>query len=162
MPVKTAIRTGDMIDRVYIKKLKPIPDERGRVMEILRRDDEFFSKFGQVYITTAYPGVVKGWHYHKIQTDNLAVISGMMKLVLYDARQNSPTHGEINEFFTGVHNPLLISIPPNVYHGFKCIGGTEAIVVNTPTELYNRDRPDEFRIHPHHNDIPYDWSVKEG
>jgi dTDP-4-dehydrorhamnose 3,5-epimerase len=151
-----------MIDGVHIKKLKPVPDERGRVMEILRNDDEFFSSFGQVYITTAYPGVVKGWHYHKVQTDNFAVISGMMKVVLYDARENSPTRGEVNEYFIGEHNPTLISIPPNVFHGFKCIGQTEALVINTPTETYNPQKPDEFRVHPHENDIPYDWSLKEG
>jgi len=58
-----------MIEGVRLKELKPIPDERGRVMEILRADDELFEKFGQVYMTTAYPGVVKAWHYHKLQIE---------------------------------------------------------------------------------------------
>ena len=131
-------------------------------MEILRADDDIFKKFGQVYLTSALPGVVKGWHYHKIQTDNFAVVQGMMKVVLYDAREGSPTFGEVNEFFMGIHNPVLIQIPPYVYHGFKCISQTEALVVNTPTEVYHYEKPDEFRVHPHDNDIPYDWSLKEG
>ena len=151
-----------MIDGVVTKKLRVIPDERGRLMEILRSDDEMFLKFGQVYITTAYPGVVKGWHYHKIQHDNMTVVAGMMKIVLYDGRTDSPTRGEINEFFIGEHNPLLIHIPPFVCHGFKCISQAEAIVVNCPTEVYDYGSPDEFRIHPHANDIPYDWSRKDG
>ena len=151
-----------MINDVKIKKLRVIPDERGRLMEILRADDEIFQKFGQVYLTAAWPGVVKGWHYHKKQTDNFAVVSGMMKVVLYDGREDSPTHGEVNEFFMGVHNPILLTIPPFVMHGFKCISETEALVVNTPTEVYNYEQPDEFRVHPHDNDIPYDWSLKEG
>ncbi len=151
-----------MIEGVKIKKLRVIPDERGRLMEMLRDDDEIFRKFGQVYLTTAYPGVVKGWHYHKKQTDNFAVVSGMMKVALYDGRKDSPTHGEVNEFFMGVHNPILIQIPPFVYHGFKCISESEALVVNIPTEVYNYDQPDEFRVHPHDNDIPYDWERKEG
>ena len=88
-----------MIHGVVTKKLKVIPDERGRLTEILRSDDELFVKFGQVYTTTAYPGVVKGWHYHKKQTDYFAVVKGMIKLVLYDNRDNSPTNGEVNEFF---------------------------------------------------------------
>ena len=71
-----------MINGVMIKKLKVIADERGRLMEILRADDEMFESFGQVYMTTAYPGVVKGWHYHKRQSDNMAVVRGMMKIVL--------------------------------------------------------------------------------
>jgi len=151
-----------MIEGVHTKSLRVIPDERGRLMEILRADDDAFDKFGQVYMTTAYPGVVKGWHYHKLQSDNMAVVKGMMKIVLYDGREDSPTHGEVNEFFVGEHNPVLIHIPPYVYHGFKCVSQEEAIVVNIPTEVYSYSAPDEFRVHPHDNDIPYDWNRKDG
>ena len=151
-----------MIKGVMVKKLKVIPDERGRLMEILRNDDEIYQGFGQVYMTTAYPGVVKGWHYHKKQFDNMAVVKGMMKIVLYDGRPDSSTQGEINEFFAGEHNPILVHIPPYVYHGFKCISGEEAVVVNAPTEAYNYADPDEFRVHPHDNDIPYKWDRKDG
>lgn len=151
-----------MIDGVLIKKLKVIADERGRLMEILRADDEMFSVFGQVYMTTAYPGVVKGWHYHKKQSDNMAVVQGMMKIVLYDGREGSKTFGEVNEFFAGVHNPILVHIPALVFHGFKCISEEEAVVVNTPTDSYNYREPDEFRVHPHDNDIPYNWERKDG
>ena len=151
-----------MIKGVLTKALKVIPDERGRLMEILRADDEIFIKFGQVYLTTAYPHVVKGWHYHKKQTDNITCVSGMMKWVLYDNRDDSSTYGEINEFFIGEHAPLLITIPPFVYHGFKCISQKEALVINCPTEPYNYERPDEFRVAPHNNEIPYNWSRKDG
>jgi len=151
-----------MIEGVKLKDLKVIPDERGRLMEILRADDELFEKFGQVYMTTAYPGVVKAWHYHKLQTDNMAVIRGMMKIVIYDARKDSPTHSEVNEFFLGEHNFKLIQIPKMVYHGFKCIGREEAIVINVPTQPYNHEHPDEYRVDPYENNIPYDWRLKEG
>lgn len=151
-----------MIDGVQVKKLRVIPDERGKLMEILRNDDEMYEKFGQVYVTTAYPGVVKGWHYHKAQTDNMCVVKGMMKVVLYDSREDSPTKGEVNEFFAGVHNPILIHIPVFVYHGFKCIGEEESIVINVPTEEYKYDQPDEYRVDPNSNDIPYDWERKDG
>jgi dTDP-4-dehydrorhamnose 3,5-epimerase len=151
-----------MIDGVMIKKLTVIADERGRLMEILRADDEMFAGFGQVYMTTAYPGAVKGWHYHKRQSDNMAVVRGMMKIVLYDGREGSKTEGNIDEYFAGVYNPILIHIPPLVFHGFKCISTEEAIVVNTPTEAYNYRDPDEFRVHPHENAIPYDWERKDG
>lgn len=151
-----------MIAGVIVKNLRVIADERGRLMEILRCDDQMFSRFGQVYMTTAYPGVVKGWHYHARQADNMAVVQGMMKIVLYDGREGSPTAGEVNEFFAGVYNPLLIHIPPLVYHGFKCISEHEAIVVNVPTEPYNYEEPDEFRVDPHNNEIPYRWDRKDG
>lgn len=148
-----------MIDGVQLKQLKPIPDERGRVMEMLRSDDPFFKKFGYVYLTTAYPGVVKGWHYHKKQTDHFVVVKGMMKVVLFDDRPDSPSRGEVNEFFMGIDNPILLQIPPGVYHGFKCVSEEEAMVINIPDHLY--DPQDEYRVDPHDNDIPYDWTRKD-
>ncbi len=151
-----------MIAGVKTKRLKIIPDERGRVMEMLRADDELFEKFGQVYITTAYPSVVKAWHMHKKQSDNLTAIYGMARVALYDGREGSPTRGEVNEFFIGAHNPLLIHIPPQVYHGFKCISDHEVLIINCVTEPYDREHPDEYRIDPYENDIPYDWQRKEG
>ena len=145
-----------MIDGVNVKKLKVIPDERGFLMEMLRSDDDIFQKFGQVYLSVAFPGVVKGWHYHKKQTDYFTVIKGMTKVVLYDNRDDSPTHGEINEFFMGELNPILIVIPPFVLHGIKGISDGPAYLINCPTETYNYDQPDEFRIPPHGDEIPYD------
>ena len=75
-----------MIDGVMVKKLKVIPDERGRLMECLRSDDELFVRFGQFYMTTTFPGVVKGWHLHDAQWDNIVCVKGMIKLVLFDGR----------------------------------------------------------------------------
>lgn len=152
----------ELIEGVRTKQLRVIPDERGRLMEMLRNDDEIYLQFGQVYMTTAYPGVVKAWHYHKKQTDHFVCVRGMMKVVLYDSREDSSTHGMVNEFFIGDHNPLLVQIPPLVYHGFKCVSDHEAIVINTPTEVYVYDEPDEFRVPPHSPEIPYDWSRKDG
>jgi dTDP-4-dehydrorhamnose 3,5-epimerase len=151
-----------MIEDVKIIDLRLIPDERGYLMEILRSDDEHFTEFGQAYITTAYPDVVKAWHYHKDQTDSIACIKGMAKLVLYDSRENSPTYGEVNELFVGTKNPRLVVIPPLVYHGFKAVGGEMCIVVNVPDKTYDYDNPDEHRVDPYDNDIPYDWDIREG
>jgi dTDP-4-dehydrorhamnose 3,5-epimerase len=151
-----------MIDGVITKELNVRSDERGRLMEIIRKDDQLFLKFGQVYMTTAYPGVVKGWHYHRKQIDNFAVVKGMIKLVLYDNRDDSPTKGEINEFFLGEHSPLLVQIPSLVLHGFKCISQEEAICVNCPTEAFDYQQPDEFKLDPHKNDVPYSWERKDG
>jgi len=153
---------GGPIDGVKTKPLRLIPDERGWLMEILRSDDEDYQKFGQVYVTVAYPGVVKAWHYHKKQTDHFAVVAGTAKVALYDGRDGSPTKGAVMEIFTGERNPLLIIIPPGVMHGFKAIGGAPAHLVNVPTELYIYDDPDEHRVDPHDNDIPYDWDLEEG
>lgn len=151
-----------MIEGVQVKKLRLIPDERGYLMEIFRRDDPQFRRFGQVYLTTAYPGVVKAWHYHKKQWDNFAVIRGMAKVVLFDSREESPTRGEVMEFFMGDQNPVLLTIPPKVMHGFKGCSTEMAMIVNTPSELYNYQEPDEYRVAPHDGVIPYDWERKDG
>jgi dTDP-4-dehydrorhamnose 3,5-epimerase len=151
-----------MIDGVKTKILKRIPDERGRLMEILRNDDDMFTGFGQVYMTTTYPRVVKAWHYHKKQNDYITCVKGMLKLVLYDDRKKSLTHGEINEFFIGDYNPMLIKVPKMIYHGWKCISEEEAIVINVPTEPYDSKIPDEYRLDPHKNKIPYAWERKDG
>jgi len=150
-----------MIDGVRLTRLKPIPDERGRLMEMFRSDDEDFERFGQVYLTSAWPGIVKAWHYHKKQTDNFICILGMMKVVLYDPRDDSPTRGEVNEFFMGVWNPIRLRIPAGVYHGFKCISTGEGVIVNVPTQAYNRAEPDEHRLPAHTDEIPYDWSRQD-
>ncbi len=151
-----------LINGLRTKPLRVIPDERGRLFEILRRDEALFSKFGQLYCTTVSEGVVKGWHYHKKQVDNFVCVNGMIKLVAYDSRAGSSTKGLINEFFIGTHNPLLVQIPAGVYHGFKGISHPEAIVINIPTEPYHHARPDEYRLDPHTSEIPYDWSRKNG
>ena len=156
------VKARRLIDGVAIKELRLLPDERGYLMEMLRADDEIFRKFGQVYLSVAFPGVVKGWHYHKVQTDYFTIVKGMMKVVLYDGRPESPTHGEINEFFMGELNPLLITIPPGVLHGMKAIGTEPGFLVNCPTEPYSYDDPDEYRVDPNSAEVPYDWERKDG
>src|SRR5918912_1332289 len=117
-PAKFAVTTKTPIDGVVTKALRVMPDERGWLMEILRGDDrELFEKFGQVYVSATYPGVVKAWHYHQRQIDHFACVAGMVKLVLVDTRPDSPTNGAINEFFIGTQNPMLVQVPNLVYHG---------------------------------------------
>jgi len=150
------------IHGVQVKSLRVVPDERGWLMEILRADErELFSRFGQVYVSATYPGVVKAWHYHRRQTDNFACVAGMIKLVLVDTREDSPTRNVINEFFLGVHNPLLVQVPKLVYHGWKCISPEPSLVVNVPDEPYQHADPDEHRLDPH-GTLAYDWTRKDG
>jgi dTDP-4-dehydrorhamnose 3,5-epimerase len=149
-----------VIDGVKTKKLKVIPDERGRLMECLRADDDLFVKFGQFYMTTTYPGVVKGWHVHHVQLDNIVCVKGMIKLALYDDRQESPTRGEITELFLGEHNPLLVQVPAGVHHGWKCVSAQEAFIVNAPTEVYDYEHPDQDELPYDTPLIPYDWGVR--
>jgi dTDP-4-dehydrorhamnose 3,5-epimerase len=108
-------------------------------------------------MTTAYPDVVKAWHYHRRQTDNFTCIRGKMLLVLYDPRDDSPTQGDVDRFEISLDNPMVVQIPQGVYHGFKAVGEDEAVVINVVTRPYDHDDPDEYRVDAFDNDIPFDW-----
>jgi len=150
------------IDGVKIKDLKVIKDERGYLMEMLRCDDKIFDRFGQVYLSVCVPGFVKGWHYHKAQTDYFVVVKGNAKIVLYDDREGSKTKGKVQEFFIGENNPQLITIPPLVVHGMTPADNSPIYVVNCCTHPYDYKNPDEFRIPFNSKDIPYDWKAEKG
>ncbi len=149
---------------VKVRSLQVIPDERGRLFEVLRADDpEWFQKFGQAYITTTYPGVVKAWHLHRHQEDYFTCLRGMIKLVIHDLREDSPTRGQTDEIFMGEHQMSLVVVPRGTWHGWKSIAEHEAMILNLVTEPYNHQAPDEERLPPHDNGlIPYDWSRRDG
>ena len=149
-----------MIDGVEVKKLEMALGTRGVDMEILREDEPFFNRFGQLYMSSLYPGTIRGWHLHKRKHDYLACLRGMIKLVLHDARQDSPTYGEVNELFVGEFNPLLVHVPPGVHHGMKCISHYEALMINCPSEPRCAENPDEFGEPVDGSTIPYDWEIK--
>ena len=147
-----------LIHGVQIKALKVIPDERGRLTEILRADDPIFEKFGQVYVTTAKPGVIKAWHYHKLQADHWICLQGKALVGLWDDRKDSSTRGLTNEFWMTPEEPFLIKIPIGVYHGFKgSAPDRETMIMNLPTNTYNYQTPDEYRHDPFDPAIPFNW-----
>ena len=147
-----------MIDGVLIHPLQQIADERGKIMHMLRSHDPHFEKFGEIYFSTVYPGVIKGWHLHSEMVLNYATISGAIKMVLYDDRADSPTYRELQEIFLGESNYVLVRVPPGVWNGFKGVGVAPAIVANCATLAHD---PQEIsRMDPFDNHIPYDWSLK--
>ncbi len=147
-----------MIDGVLIKPLKKFSDERGCVMHMLKNTDAEFEKFGEIYFSIVYPGVIKGWHVHKEMTLNYAVIKGDIKLVLFDGREGSPTKGELQQIFVGEKNYCLVRVPPGVVNGFKGIGIEESIVANCATVAHSAN--EIVRIDPFTKDIPYNWDIK--
>jgi dTDP-4-dehydrorhamnose 3,5-epimerase len=148
------------IHDVTVTPLRRIPDERGAVFHMLREDSPVFERFGEIYFSLVYPGVVKGWHVHSRMTLNYAVPVGMVKLVCYDDRPDSPTKGTVQELHVGELNFVLVTIPPLVWNGFKGEGGAPALVANCATEPHD---PDEIeRVDPFDNDIPYEWALRHG
>src|SRR5947209_19297290 len=143
-----------------ITPLRRIADERGAVFHMLRAEDPVFERFGEIYFSLVYPGVVKGWHLHHRMTLNYAVPSGMVKLVLYDDRADSPTRGSLQELHIGELNYVLVTIPPLIWYGFKGEGSGPALVANCATISHD---PDEIeRRDPFAAGIPYDWALRHG
>jgi dTDP-4-dehydrorhamnose 3,5-epimerase len=149
-----------MIDGVHIRPLRQIPDERGKIMHMLRRDDAHFEQFGEIYFSVVYPGAIKAWHLHRSMTLNYAVPFGRIKLVLFDDRDGSRSKGELLEIFTGEDAYSLVTIPPMVWNGFKGVGVQPAYVANCASEPHD---PDEIvRMDPFTDKIPYNWDLKHG
>jgi|SRR5437667_11092018 len=146
-----------MIEGVKVIALTRIPDERGTIMHMLRRTDAHFREFGEIYFTTIYQGVVKGWHRHREMTLNYACIEGRVKLVIFDDREGSQSRGRLMEVFLGPDNYSLVIIPPEVWNGFKGMTAPYAIVANCCTHPHDPSRSE--RIDPFDRQIPYDWNV---
>jgi len=148
------------IDGLVVTPLRRIPDERGAVFHMLREDSPAFERFGEIYFSMVYPGAIKAWHLHTEMTLNYAVPVGMIKLVCYDDRENSPTRGNVVELHVGELNYVLVTIPPLVWNGFKGEGVTAALVANCSTVAH---RPDEIvRMDPFSDTVPYDWALRHG
>lgn len=149
-----------MIEGVSIVPLRQIPDERGKVMHMLRCDAPGFRQFGEIYFSCVYPGAIKAWHFHKEMTLNYAVVHGMIKMVLFDDRESSPTRNQLQELFIGESNYCLVTVPPRVWNGFKGIGEKTAIVANCATLPYSDTEIE--RMDPFTAKIPYKWDLKHG
>lgn len=151
---------GDSIHGVSIVPKRTIPDERGTILHMLKSTDPEFERFGEIYFSCGYPGVVKAWHIHKEMTLNNYCVVGMIKLVLYDGREGSPTRGALTEIFMGEQNRLLVKIPPGITNGYKAFGDKMAILANCATMPH--DREELIYIDPFENDIPYRWDLRHG
>jgi dTDP-4-dehydrorhamnose 3,5-epimerase len=145
------------IDGVVITPLRRIPDERGTIYHMLRRTDPHFVEFGEIYFTSIYRGVVKGWHRHRDMTLNYACIWGRIKLVLVDQRPGSPTAGAIVERFLGPDDYSLATIPPGIWTGFKGLADV-SIVANCATHPHDPSLTE--RLDPFSDRIGYDWAVR--
>jgi dTDP-4-dehydrorhamnose 3,5-epimerase len=150
------------IEGLRVRLTRPVAHEDGHLIEIARSTwDVLDAALVQVHMTTTFPGRVRAWGLHRRTVDRLFVASGLVRVVCYDGRTESPTYGRINELSFSDRNPGLLVIPPNVYHGWKNIGVTESIVINMPTSPYDYDQPDSFDL-PWDTEaartlIPYTW-----
>lgn len=150
------------IEGVIFRPTRPVPHEDGHVTEVARASwDILGNPVVQVHVTTTFSGRVRAWGLHQRTTDRLFVVAGLVKIVVFDGREASPTFGRYNEFVVSEKNPGLLIISPNLYHGWKNIGTTEAIIINMPDRMYTYDEPDALDLpweaEETHRIIPYKW-----
>jgi dTDP-4-dehydrorhamnose 3,5-epimerase len=144
---------------VVLKPLKRVVNERGWLLEVQRNDDPEFMGFGQAYVTATPPGIVKAWYRHRRQIDNMAAVTGLLRLVLFDDRPDSPTRGALLEMTAGYDQPTLVQIPYGVWHGFSPIGDTECLILHLNSHPYDFDHTDEDRLPPDSPVVPYRWQI---
>ncbi len=145
------------IEGVEVHPLRRIPDERGTIFHMLKTSDPWFRGFGEIYFSTIYEGVVKGWHLHRDMTLNYACMHGRVKCVVYDDRDGSPSRGSLMEIYLGPDSYSLLVVPPGVWNGFKGMSDL-SIVANCCTHAHDPKR--SSRLDPFDNQIPYDWALK--
>ena len=140
----------EMIDGVRFRAVRPVPHEDGTVAEVARVSwPEVDVPIVQVHTTSTLPGRIRAWGLHQSSTDRLFVVTGLVSIIVFDGREASRTYGWVNEFRCSERNPGLLVIPPNLYHGWKNIGTSEAFIINMPSVLYDHEHPDAL-------DLPYD------
>jgi len=153
---------ASLVQGVRFRPTRPVPHEDGHVTEVARVSWELLGMpIVQVHITTTFAGRIRAWGLHPLGTDRLFVVSGLVKLAVFDGRKDSPTFGRVNEFVVSERNPGLLIVPPNLYHGWKNIGTSEAIIINMPDRMYDYEQPDALDL-PWDSEaasrlIPYKW-----
>jgi len=147
------------IDGVIIRPLRRIPDERGTIMHGVR-DDNALSHMGEVYFKRLYAGVVNGWHAHETLELNYICLTGMIKLVLYDLREESPTKGALQEIYFGDDNYCMVHVPPGIANGSKGMAKPWSLMCNVASHAHDPSLKYR-RIDPHSGEIPYDWARKD-
>lgn len=148
------------IQGVKYKKLIRHSDDRGFFSEVVRDDENFVRKFGQMSISKTNPGVIKAFHYHKKQDDIWFFPKGNARVVLHDLRKDSPTYKTTEQYFMGEDNPGALLIPVGVAHGYQVLGNEPVVITYITTESYNPAEPDEERLDWDSPEIGFNWSIE--
>ena len=146
-----------LIDGVSVHEVLNVPKQSGYLTEVFRAEwmRGVHATVDQIFQVVLEPGAISAWHAHERTLDRLFVNRGMVRVVLYDARDDSPTHGLINEFRFGTVRPALVVIPARVWHGIQNLAATESSVLNIVDRAYAYEDPDHWRIPADAAQIPF-------
>ena len=150
------------IEGVQLARLTPNPDHRGDLTQIMNTVSSIWEEpVPHAYHLTVKPGRIRGWGMHRFQADRHYAFAGEGRMVLYDGREDSPTHGEIAEFYFSEVSRGVIYIPPGVWHAAQSTGDVDWHLINLPTLPYDSANPDKYRIDPHSGEIPFDFTLRD-
>ena len=147
-----------MMDGVTLTPLRQIADARGKIMHMMRATDPHFEQFGEIYFSWINPGIIKGWHRHSVTTVNLSVPVGIAKIVTFDDREGSPTRGQSAAFELGDENYQLLSMTPELWYGFACIGDRPAMIANCASHPHDPGESEKCEL----DALAYDWNISDG
>jgi dTDP-4-dehydrorhamnose 3,5-epimerase len=154
--------SNDLIAGVEVNPFPVWPDDRGYFLEVARMGQGLVANFPpaatQVSTALNYPGIIKAFHYHKLQTDYWVPAVGLLQVALVDLRRGSRTYGAKNTLYVGALRPWQVLIPPGVAHGYKVIGEQPSVLVYVTNRIYNPK--DEGRIPYNDPAIAYDWELQ--
>jgi len=151
------------IEGVEVRRLVVHADARGVLTPVVDTRDPFWDEpVVYAYHVSILPGRIKGWGMHERQTDRYFIVSGDVRVALFDGRDGSATMGATAEVYFTDRTPGLVKIPPGVWHADQNWGAAEAHLLNFPTLPYDPEHPDKNRLDPHGDAIPFDWSLRDG
>lgn len=152
----------DLIDGVHVHEVLHVPRDHGVVTEVFRPEwDPTGLPVVHVYQSRLFPGAIGAWSCHAKNVDRLFINQGLVKIVLYDGREESSTRGRLNEFHVGDARPTLLVVPTGIWHGIQNLGASDALMLNLPSNAYNYEDPDHYRLPYNTPEIPYIWSRRE-
>lgn len=145
---------GPLISGVILTQLQIVPVEDGDVLHVIKHSSPGFVSFGEAYFSTILPGRIKAWKKHHRMTLNFAVPAGCVRFVIFDDRMNSPSYGQTDEIRLSLSNYVRLTVPPNLWVGFQCLGETQGLILNFADIEHEPSESERLPIEA----IPFNWS----
>ena len=147
---------------VYSRAVSHV-DHRGSLTEAVNFDDPFWDEpIVYSYCFTIRPGRIKGWGMHRKQADRYFLAHGNVRVVLFDGRVASPTHGTFAQFHLTDAVARAAADPARRVARRPELGRHGGRAVNFPTRAFDREQPDKHRIDPASGEIPFDFTLPDG
>jgi len=148
-----------LIEGVHSREVLHVLRDHGIITELFRPEwDTTGMPIVHAYQSRLFPGAIGAWSCHAKSIDRLFVNQGHLKVVFYDGRKASSTYGQVNEFYVGDSRPTFLVIPTGVWHGIQNLASIDALILNFPTQAYQYEDPDHYRLPFDTPEIPYSWS----